>query len=894
MQLLRHLIRRRHSTVSAAVLWLAALDLGAAFLAKNAAEAGFLPWEVTLHGRGDCGEGQLPEGCFTGDLRGLDWELYLQVLCSQEVPRTLARDAVLQALAHFSEESAEACPEAFAVTLLALYGSGAAEFHDQVIRFFPDGRARVKILGWDIQSGKPQLQQWTATLPAEIPLAPPFPPWKYPGILASIKNAQDLSQLVQLPDSARCDKQALEQVDCAGNDLAEELLGLLCSLCSPGVAAASTPSGLPCLYSQDLLDKIESVMQAALLAGSMIKPSCPHALLATIVSLHGRANLVQPETESAVYQKTGPDGHPVLVMHVGFWQVAQDSDNYFTFNVPMMSLAPFPMHTAMLRSARSSNDNLHGYDQAFLAAVSQGLRRRGVDHVVMPGDPSVSMWTEGHVHSLFLPVNGARKQVAALASALEGELGLKLGGLWRVMPVSPGLWQIGEEPFRFSPGQGIAFRVFCPRCVYVSLYFYIRDEAGESILPLAPWTPCRIPWRRVFPNRFSVLGGSSSREKLPMAADSTWLRRAQRPPVVWTPKGDTVEERCVESRARLLSRELPPLHSDPSPAESALGETSSANWRAGLCEAAPEAPTTLTPEFDLADGVHSDIGLFDLMRQREDSEEVGLRRFSDKVTFKTRLVSEGILVPKIHFMSNNLADVYPVLKSLKSKRFVAKPTHLAASSFVYVMKDGINLVSGQPTSRDEVMDGLREAWHDRHVDDWATESTPPGVIIEELIEPPIRNGKPGSTPDELKCQTFFGELLFCEWTFVQNMTSGQEGAAHFRGAHREGDRAQPSLGHEACGIPNFASKGYVFRDGSCFDCVEPVPLSRSAWRKLVRIVEKVAVGTDHIRIDVFITPGGEPVVNEANISFLKISKFPPELVEEMRRRWVEGYRAIRT
>lgn len=43
----------------------------------------------------------------------------------------------------------------------------------------------------------------------------------------------------------------------------------------------------------------------------------------------------------------------------------------------------------------------------------------------------------------------------------------------------------------------------------------------------------------------------------------------------------------------------------------------------------------------------------------------------------------------------------------------------------------------------------------RHVDDWATESTPPGVIVEELVEAPGR--ETGTrTPDEFKCYTFFG------------------------------------------------------------------------------------------------------------------------------------------
>eukprot|EP00913_Durusdinium_trenchii_P017608 g16549.t1 len=80
------------------------------------------------------------------------------------------------------------------------------------------------------------------------------------------------------------------------------------------------------------------------------------------------------------------------------------------------------------------------------------------------------------------------------------------------------------------------------------------------------------------------------------------------------------------------------------------------------------------------------------------------------------------------------------------------------------------------------------------------------------------------------------------------------------------------MGHKACGIPNFASRGYIFRDGSCMDCTEALPLTAQVWRQLVQTVEKIAKGTDHIRIDLFVA-GGNILVNEANISFLKISKY---------------------
>jgi len=228
-----------------------------------------------------------------------------------------------------------------------------------------------------------------------------------------------------------------------------------------------------------------------------------------------------------------------------------------------------------------------------------------------------------------------------------------------------------------------------------------------------------------------------------MAADSSWLRMAQRPPSSFSHHADDAPP-CRQVRSRLLER-LPKAVSS----------------KEQLLE--PEEPeeALLTPEFDMTQGVHDDMGLYDLMRQREDSEHPGLRRYSDKVLFKSRLMTETIPVPEIYFMSNDVADVLAVLRGLPSQRFVAKPTHLAATSFVYVMKDGTNLVNGLETSLEEVAAGLQRSFEDRHLDDWATESTPPGIIIEELVEAPNRGGLPGSTPDELKCQTFFGKMLFC-------------------------------------------------------------------------------------------------------------------------------------
>ncbi|CAJ1346597.1 unnamed protein product [Effrenium voratum] len=766
----------------------------------------------------ECAAGPLPAGCAQGRLRALDWQLYLRILCN-EVSRSLARDAVLQALAHFDAESANSCPEGFAVTMLALCASGASEFDDMIVRFKPDGTAHFLILAWDLQTGSAVLDHWSAMLPAKLVLQPPWPPWKYPGAFESLLQAQDLSYLAEMDDSWTCDERALEFLGC---QTASQLLHLLCSSC--------TAQGLPCWFSADLVHHI-SIELKALRSSRMSRTGCGHAQLAALLALNGQSGTA-PQTDPQIY-RVYHDDRPILVMHSTFKRVAGDADNLFALNIPMMRLSPFPFHTGMLRSARIGVESPSDLYQDALSIVSQSLERHGIGHVILPGDAAAGLPRHSALQSIFLEVLDKPLE-EHLKTSLEANLQRELQGPWRLVKVTPGLWQIGEEPYRFSPRADVAFRTFCQECVYISLYFYLKEPG--FVLPLAPWVPCRLPWHRLFPVKRQA--------GLPMAADNSWLRLMQR--------GPPLLHRCSQSARRVSMEEL-------------------------------EEPDLL-PDFDISDGVHAEMGLYDLMRQREDSEQSGLHRFSDKIQFKTWMLEEGIPIPKIFHLSSESPEVLSVLQTIPGQQYVVKPTHLAATSYVYVMKDGKNLVSNQEVAMEEIESGLRQAWNDRHLDDWATESTRPGVIVEELVEADNRLG----TPDEMKCQTFWGKLLFCEWTYVKNMSSGSEGRAHFDDANLHGDRAQAAMGHKACGIPNFASLGYIFRDGSCLDCAEPVPLSNQVWRQLVQTVEHIARGTDHIRIDIFVA-GGRFLVNEANISFLKISKFPAELIEEMRSRWLEGY-----
>ncbi|CAE7559740.1 rnhA [Symbiodinium natans] len=765
-----------------------------------------------LPAQGECQGGGLPAGCSTGRLRGFDWRTYLGLLCS-ELPRSLARQAILQALAHFDAENARACPEGFAVTILALYGAGASEFEDQVIRFKPDGSSHFLILAWNLQKGKAVLDHWSTSLPAHVPLSPPWPLWTFPGPLKFLQQAQDLSQLKELAPSLRCNELALASIECESE---APLLQALCAHCE---------TNLPCTYSEDLLQHLSRVVQAADgLKRKAKRPRCGHAVLAALLALNGRGSAAAPRTDSELYRVRSDQ--ETLVMHSTFKRVAQDPDRMFAFNVPLMDLSPFPFHTSMLRSARAERPSTLYQDA--VKAVSQSLQRHGIWHAVVPGDASLLAPAPAGVVSIFLPALSMLQ--LSPEDWMVADLNRELLGHWRLVHVSRGLWQIGEEPYRFSPRSGVAYRAFCADCVYVSLYFYVQEETTRSILPLAPWVPCKLAMPRLFPVRY--------KDGVPMAADMGWLRRAS--------SVAATGASCAEERAR-LTKHLSQVEQ--------LDEDMWADDPEYLTHAA-------SPAFNLADGIHLDLGLYDLMRQREDSESAGLRRFSDKVLFKSWMMQESIPIAKIHYMSNESPEVLAVLQSLPSQSFVAKPTHLAATSYVYVIKDGRNLVNGLSVSHEEIASGLKEAWNDRHLDDWATESTRPGVLVEELVE---TSGKQG-TPDELKCQTFWGKLFFCEWTFVQNMSSGEEGAARFNDANQQGDRAQPALGHQACGIPNFASNGYIFRDGSCLDCVARPPLTGKAWKQLVLTVEKIARGSDHIRIDVFVPGGNNHSIAEASLS----------------------------
>ena len=175
--------------------------------------------------------------------------------------------------------------------------------------------------------------------------------------------------------------------------------------------------------------------------------------------------------------------------------------------------------------------------------------------------------------------------------------------------------------------------------------------------------------------------------------------------------------------------------------------------------------------FSSLDKVNVEMTAMDLQMLRRVSTHPSLVVFLDKIQLKAWCLERGIRIPHLYHYSSTSSEVPEGLLSMRS--FVAKPAHLADSSYIYVMREGINLINGKRTSAEEIQQGLRTAFATTNKNDWATENAHPGVMVEELIEP-SGDRSSNSTPDELKCHAVWGELFFCQWVWVSHMNPDVE------------------------------------------------------------------------------------------------------------------------
>ncbi|CAE7464734.1 MTR1, partial [Symbiodinium microadriaticum] len=195
-------------------------------------------------------------------------------------------------------------------------------------------------------------------------------------------------------------------------------------------------------------------------------------------------------------------------------------------DVPVMSLSPFPFHTAKLKAMRqvSQEEYVH-----FVTKISTMLAGAGIFHVVLDGDYTLRYWEmylplreEEYLmalglslrdasplqrFSIFVPLEQRHKVVELLGSPLP-PLGRRVGrgatvSERRLVELELGHIQYGEQPFAFA--EALNFRALCTECLWVSLYFYVTEAHGASagpdmsVLPLAFWVPCRLPAAELLP-----------------------------------------------------------------------------------------------------------------------------------------------------------------------------------------------------------------------------------------------------------------------------------------------------------------------------------------------------------------------------------------------------------
>lgn len=248
------------------------------------------------------------------------------------------------------------------------------------------------------------------------------------------------------------------------------------------------------------------------------------------------------------------------------------------------------------------------------------------------------------------------------------------------------------------------------------------------------------------------------------------------------------------------------------------------------------------------------------LRQRLYHPDLGL--FEDKIRLRRQLLPEvGVpSTPSIHLSNTD----FEVGRHLAGRRaFVVKPSHMSESQFVFVVRDGVNLLQqawGYPDPRvtPEQIQAAVRIFVNRTALDWECRSlvaARQGVVVEELVLAEDDNGK--FRVDEYKFYTIWGEVLF------------GESVPFSSGAAME-----------------------ISRDGQIWTSkVSCPPLCRAAcYTEMVALAEKVARGarTDFLRVDVLVHGRCEGLY-VSEVELFPASDFSPQLKEMVAQRWRHGY-----
>eukprot|EP00929_Paragymnodinium_shiwhaense_P045506 TRINITY_DN23249_c0_g1_i5.p1 TRINITY_DN23249_c0_g1~~TRINITY_DN23249_c0_g1_i5.p1 ORF type:complete len:823 (-),score=163.09 TRINITY_DN23249_c0_g1_i5:13-2481(-) len=605
-----------------------------------------------------------------------------------------------------------------------------------------------------------------------------------------------------------------------------------------------------------------------------------------------------------IHYKPPPEQHEFIYLRRHF--MMDGNSVLVKIAMPVMSLAPFPLHTNKFRAMRQVTQDEY---TDFLGDVSNALSASGIFHVLLPGD-STSVQIGKHFgflnissflvekfgvessqrpdtdgssatnaagaslrrFSFFLPLELREMVGRVLWGPGDGPLGL--GRHRHAVELGLGHIQLGEMPYYFA--RGVNYRIFCSHCLWVSFYFYATEGVAPSasyLLPLAYWLPCRIPMDAVFPVRAVALkpevllphARSEKTEEVSLAATDAdvGLRFASQRNYS---KPDIYKGSCREALARALAKQTGP-------------QLSLARGGPLPSPALPPVIPELLPMHDISGKFDEGTNLDVLMALKQIHEANGLEMYQDKIALSKQFADRGLRVPRLYYSSYDASfDLLPTLRELDEQHvpYVAKASHMCCSLAVFVMEDEVDRVSGQKVTHEQIQESLQQAFANPFTvvtptcGDWGTVKAgeKPGVLVEELLRPSIPveplleklGGGEWLTPDIVACHLMWSALFHCVWEMKLRDLSGK--------VHTE-------------------ELGVIFRDGSCLGCRYPMPF-KDDWSGTVALLEELLPHADYLRITLFVKDG-KAVLNEIEYTTGGLETVPVRIAQEWTLLWTEGY-----
>lgn len=233
-------------------------------------------------------------------------------------------------------------------------------------------------------------------------------------------------------------------------------------------------------------------------------------------------------------------------------------------------------------------------------------------------------------------------------------------------------------------------------------------------------------------------------------------------------------------------------------------------------------PDKLKSEFDICPYWYDGMTWSEFLEVRNALARPGLVKYVDKIEQQEIAEEFGVATPKTYIKTREKTPIIDIITPLTS--YVAKMTHLSWSGGLMIVKNGVDIVTGQAVTPQEVQDHLFKHLDEkpRSVESWALHHVPPGFIIQEYI--PNRR--------EVKIQTVWGKAVIGEWRGGEEQTS-----------------ATPIWGR-------------YDRDGNRRTGDAPLP---PFWQEAIEAAEKIAAKTDALRVDFLVGPHDELLLNELEI-----------------------------